>query len=89
MQIAQEVQRALQFFLTTRSDEIDVQQIFISGSACIAGSGLADMVRISSNIPTEHLAPISLAENKLKGGDLAHDADSLTTAFGLALRGLF
>ena len=89
MQIAQAVQRALQFFLTTRSDEIDVQQIFISGSACIAESGLADVVRVSSNIPTEHLAPITLAENKLKGGDLAHDADSLTTAFGLALRGLF
>lgn len=89
MQIAQEIQRTLQFFLTTRSDEIDVQQIFISGSACIPGSGLADVIRMSTNIPTQHIAPITLAENKLKGGELERDANSLTTAFGLALRGLF
>lgn len=90
MQIAQEVQRALQFFMTTRSDEVVVQHIFISGSACVADSGLAEMVRTSTNIATQHLAPITLADNKVKGGgNLAHDADSLTTAFGLALRGLF
>ncbi len=90
MQIAQEVQRALQFFMTTRSDDIEVQQIFVSGSACVADSGLAEVIRISTNVTTQHLAPITLAENKIKGGgNLAHDADSLTTAFGLALRGLF
>lgn len=89
-QIAQEVQRALQFFMTTRSDEVVVQQIFISGSACMVNSGLAEMVHSSTNIATQHLAPITLADNKVKGGgNLANDADSLTTAFGLALRGLF
>lgn len=90
MQIAQEVQRALQFFMTTRSDDSVVQQIFLSGSACVPDSGLAEVVRMSTNTATQHIAPITLAENKIKGGgDLARDADSLTTAFGLALRGLY
>lgn len=91
MQIAQEVQRVMQFFMTTRSDEVAVRQIFISGSGCIAGSNLAEVVNMNTNIVTQHLAPVTLANNKLKGSGEAfgREANSLTTAFGLALRGLF
>lgn len=92
MQIGQEVQRAMQFFLTTRSDsQSDIHRILISGSGCLSGTGLAEVVRIQTEIPTEHIAPASLAENKTKVGidQFDGDANSLTTAFGLALRGLF
>ena len=92
MQIAQEVQRALQFFLATQNmDEgVDISQIFISGIGCTDAAGLDHVVSTHTNIPTQQCAPISLAASKSKndGAQLQKDADSLTMAFGLALRGL-
>lgn len=92
MQIAQEVQRALQFFLATQNmDEgVDVSQIFISGIGCTDAAGLDHVVSAHTNIPTQQRAPVSLAASKSKidGAQLQKDADSLTMAFGLALRGL-
>lgn len=92
MQVGQEVQRAMQFFLTTRSDSTsDIHRILISGSGCIPGSGLAEVIRIQTEVPTEQIAPVALAENKAKVSidQFDRDANSLTMAFGLALRGLF
>ena len=92
MQIAQEVQRALQFFLATQNmDEgVDISQIFISGIGCTDAAGLDHVVSTHTNIPTQQCAPVSLAASKSKidGTQLQKDADSLTMAFGLALRGL-
>ena len=92
MQIAQEVQRALQFFLATQDmDEgVDISQIFISGIGCTDAAGLDHVVSTHTNIPTQQCAPVSLAASKSKidGTQLQKDADSLTMAFGLALRGL-
>ncbi len=92
MQVAQEVQRVLQFFMTTRShSEAAIQRIFLSGSGCIAHSGLVEVVRLQTEIPTQELAPVLSANIKAKVSDeqLEEDANGLTTAFGLALRGLF
>ncbi|XXQ68796.1 type IV pilus biogenesis protein PilM [Neisseriaceae bacterium B1] len=91
MQIAQEVQRAIQFFLATQnSDDIDIKHVFISGSGCIAGTGVAEMIYAQTGIPTRQIAPISLTNNKTKVDNsiFEKDANALTIAFGLALRGL-
>lgn len=93
MQVAQEVQRTMQFFFATQSNEQggDVKHIFISGSGCIAGSGVVEAVYAQTGIQVSQIAPATLAQNKTKVDDieLNKDANSLTTAFGLALRGLF
>ncbi|CRZ20278.1 type IV pilus assembly protein PilM [Kingella kingae] len=92
MQIAQEVQRALQFFLATQSMDQgnDIRQIFVSGVGCTGAAGLDDAIYAQTSIATQQIAPASLAVNKLKTDEarFAQDANSLTMAFGLALRGL-
>ncbi|ULJ70124.1 type IV pilus assembly protein PilM [Wielerella bovis] len=92
MQIAQEVQRTMQFFYATQNmdNNSEIKHIFISGSACVAGSNVADMIYSQTNIATQQLNPVTLATNKTKVDDvqLKKDASSLTIAFGLALRGL-
>lgn len=92
MMVAQEVQRAMQFFMTTRSQkDSNIQHIFVTGSGCIAHSGLAEVLRMQTEVATQELSPVLLANVKAKVSDeqLEQDANSLTTAFGLALRGLF
>ncbi|MDO4434172.1 MAG: type IV pilus assembly protein PilM [Alysiella sp.] len=90
MQIAQEIQRALQFFFATQSGESIVKEIYISGSGCIANSGLETAVYSETGINVRQIAPASLANNKSKTEVVTFDKDanSLTMAFGLALRGL-
>ena len=90
-QIAQEVQRVMQFFYATQNMDSmsNVKHIYISGSGC-AAPGISEVVYAQTNIATEQLNPASFAINKLKGDGTRFDKDaaSLTTAFGLALRGL-
>ena len=90
-QIAQEVQRVMQFFYATQNMDSmsNVKHIYISGSGC-AAPGISEVVYAQTNIATEQLNPASFANNKLKGDGarFEKDAASLTTAFGLALRGL-
>lgn len=92
MQVVQEIQRALQFFATTQNIEQgdDLKRIFVSGSGCVAGSGLAQAVHAQTGILTSQVAPVTVANSKLKVDEhrFAADANALTTAFGLALRGL-
>lgn len=92
MQIAQEIQRALQFYLATQNMDqgVDVRQIFVSGAGCTGSFGLDAAVYAQTDIPTQQIAPATLANNKSKTDDaqFARDANSLTMAFGLALRGL-
>ncbi|RRD91294.1 type IV pilus biogenesis protein PilM [Conchiformibius steedae] len=92
MLVAQEVQRVMNFFMATRSQsDSSIQCIFLSGSGCVAHSGLVEVVRLQTEIPTQELAPVLSANIKAKVSDeqLEEDANGLTTAFGLALRGLF
>lgn len=91
MQIAQEIQRSIQFFLTTQNmGEEKIKQIFLSGSACVAGTDLERIVHAQTGIAVRQVAPIGLANNKTKVDEEQFDkeANALTTAFGLALRGL-
>lgn len=92
MQIAQEVQRAIQFFRTTESPENsgEIKHILISGSGCIHNTGIEEMIYEQTNIPVKQIAPIMFTSNKTKIDDavLEKDANTLTIAFGLALRGL-
>ena len=90
MQVAQEVQRALQFFYATQNMDAgtEIKHIMVSGSGCI--SGVAEAIYAQTNIATRQVNPISFANNKTKADavQFAKDEASLTTAFGLALRGL-
>lgn len=90
MQIAQEIQRAIQFFLATENTGGDIQHIYISGSGCVAGTGVEEMIYGQTGIPTRQIAPVNFATNKTKGNNASfnQDANTLTIAFGLALRGL-
>lgn len=94
MQVAQEIQRTMQFFFATQSSSShdgDVKHIFISGSGCMANSGLVEAIYSQTGIQVSQVAPVTFAQNKTKTDDveLAKTANSLTMAFGLALRGLF
>lgn len=90
MQIAQEVQRSLQFFFATQSTDAQIKTIYLSGSGCIADSGIENAVYAQTSISVQQVAPINYANNKTKidSAKFNSDANSLTTAFGLALRGL-
>lgn len=92
LQITQEIQRTIQLFLTTQSMDSDssVSRLAISGSGCIFDSQLENTVKQQTGIDTRQATPASLAINKTKQSNdqLAKDANALTIAFGLALRGL-
>lgn len=91
VQIAQEIQRSIQFFLTTQNvGEEKIKQIFLSGSACIASTDLEQIVFGQTGIEVRQIAPITLANNKTKvdAAQFENEANALTVAFGLALRGL-
>lgn len=92
MQIAQEIQRVMQFFYATQNIDVtsNIKQILISGSACVVDSGVVEAIYGQTSIATQHVNPVLLASNKsrLDETQLAAEASSLTIAFGLALRGL-
>ncbi|MDO4640907.1 MAG: type IV pilus assembly protein PilM [Neisseria sp.] len=91
IQVAQEVQRVLQFYYTTQaSDQFSsVKHIFLTGSASLQ-EGLPETVFSQTNTATQCVSPIIYATHgkRVDLSQLQQDAASLTTAFGLALRGL-
>lgn len=91
VQVAQEVQRVLQFFYTSQSTESfsNIKHILLTGMPS-QQSGLAEAIFSQTNTPTQCIYPVSYAErsNKVDLPQLQVDASSLTLAFGLALRGL-
>lgn len=90
IQVAQEIQRVLQFYYTTQSNEqfSDVKHIFLTGNAS-QQLGLPETIFSQTNTATECIHPIMYAAggNKIDLSQLQIDASSLTIAFGLALRG--
>lgn len=65
MQVAQEVQRTMQFFFATQSNEQGGDKhIFISGSGCIAGSGVVEAV-CTNRIQVSQIAPATLRNKPL------------------------
>ncbi|WP_107928554.1 type IV pilus assembly protein PilM [Neisseria animaloris] len=91
IQVAQEIQRVLQFYYTTQSSEnfSNIKHIFLTGTAS-QQPGLAETIFSHTNTATECIHPINYAaqSNKVDLSQLQIDAPSLTLAFGLALRGL-
>lgn len=91
VQIAQEVQRALQFYYTTLHDEgfNSIKRIFLTGSAA-QQAGLPQIVSSQTNLDAELVNPIEYINiaNKANTPDFQEAASSLTVALGLALRGM-
>lgn len=90
-QVAQEIQRVLQFYYATQSSEqySNVKHILITGTAS-QQPGLAETIFSHTNTATECVHPVLYAtnSNKIDISQLQIDAPTLTLAFGLALRGL-
>ncbi|ROV56813.1 type IV pilus assembly protein PilM [Neisseria chenwenguii] len=91
VQVAQEVQRVLQFYYTTQSTDsfANIKHILFTGEAS-QQPGLAESIFSQTNTPTQCVHPAAYAErgSKVDLPQLQIDAPSLTLAFGLALRGL-
>lgn len=91
VQVAQEVQRVLQFYYTTQATDSfsNIKHILLTGFTA-QQAGLAESIFSQTNTATEYLHPISYVERsaKVELPQFQIDAPSLTLAFGLALRGL-
>lgn len=91
-QLAQEIQRFLQFYYTTLSHDhnAEVQQILVSGYPGGANLGVAERIARQVNLPTQQINPILLTQTntRLDKNQLLSDSSQLTVAFGLAVRGL-
>ena len=94
-QLAQEIQRFLQFYYTASNHDqgSDVQHIVICGYPGNPSNptlGIAERVSRQVNIPTQQISPITAAQAnpRLDNEQLLNDGNLLTVAFGLAARGL-
>ncbi|UOO87094.1 type IV pilus assembly protein PilM [Neisseria arctica] len=91
IQVAQEIQRVLQFYYTTQpSDQFSsVKHILLTGLPA-QQNGLPETVFTQTNTATECIHPVLYTNhsNHIDLPQLQRDAPLLTIAFGLALRGL-
>lgn len=91
VQVAQEIQRVLQFYYTTQNTETfsNIKHILLTGTPS-QQVGLAESIFSQTNTATQCIHPVTYAErnSKVDLAQLQIDAPSLTLAFGLALRGL-
>ena len=91
VQVAQEIQRVLQFYYTTQSGEqfSNIKHIFLTG-AVSAQIGLTEIIFSQTNTAAECINPISCLQygKQVDASELHQDGSGLTVAFGLALRGL-
>lgn len=91
VQVAQEVQRVLQFYYTTQHTDTfsNIKHILLTGASS-QQIGLAESIFSQTNTATQCIHPITYIErsSKIDLSQLQIDAPSLTLAFGLALRGL-
>jgi type IV pilus assembly protein pilM len=91
VQVAQEVQRVLQFYYTTQPTDAfsNVKHILLTGSAS-QQAGLAESIFSQTNTAAQCIQPATYVERggKVDLSQLQIDAPTLTLAFGLALRGL-
>ncbi len=83
---AQMAERSLQFFYTSTAFN-RVDQLFLAGG-CAGLPGLADSIIHATQAPATLFAPHKgfLIHSRINERQLAKDAASLTTAFGLAMR---
>ena len=90
-QVSQEIQRVLQFYYTTQSGDqfSNVKNIFLTGTGA-SQANLAETIFSQTNTATECVNPVfSLScANQIDTSELQQDVSELTTALGLALRGI-
>lgn len=90
-QITQEIQRVLQFYYTTQTadDMTNVKHILLTGTAT-RQKGIAQAVASQTNADVQCIHPATYFSNNLKTDKKQFELDApiLTTAFGLAARGL-
>lgn len=89
-QFIQEIQRVLQFYFTSASQESEIDEILIFGYGNNSANGFTDNIRQQTHIPAQQINPILLAQpsNSIEQAKLQQDSSLLTVAFGLAVRGL-
>lgn len=91
LQVAQEIQRVLQFYYTTGATDTlpDIRCIILTGAASQQAQ-LAESILRQTGIPAQCVNPAEFAERSgaIDERQFQFDAPSLTLAFGLALRGL-
>lgn len=91
-QMAQEIQRLLQFYYTTGSSShgSEIQQILVCGYPDRLQQGMAEHIARQVGIATQQINPITAAQPnpRLDNEQFLNDGRLLTVAFGLAVRGL-
>ncbi|MDF7675658.1 type IV pilus assembly protein PilM [Neisseriaceae bacterium ESL0693] len=93
-QLIQEIQRTLQFYFTASGMDNDsnIEQIMIFGYNSNDAQGLAAKVQEQTQIPTQQINPVDLAElnpkMNINQDQFLQDSNLLTVPFGLAVRGL-
>lgn len=90
-QFIQEIQRVLQFYFTSASQENEIEEILVFGyNNNQAANSLADSINQQTSIPAQQINPILLAQpgDAIQQAKLQQDSSLLTVAFGLAVRGL-
>ncbi len=89
-QFTQEIQRVLQFYFTSASQENDIEEIMVFGFEDNHANDFAREVKQQTNISTQFLNPVLIAQNdnRIDDGKLHQQCGLLTVAFGLAVQGL-
>lgn len=89
-QFIQEIQRVLQFYFTSASQENEIEEILILGYSNNNANGFTDSINQQTRIPAQQINPILLAQpgDRIEKAKLLQDSSLLTVAFGLAVRGL-
>ncbi|PIT08437.1 hypothetical protein BGI30_09205 [Snodgrassella alvi] len=89
-QFIQEIQRVLQFYFTSASQENEIEEILIFGYGNNSANGFTESIRQQTRIPAQQINPVLLAElgDGIEPAKLQQDSSLLTVAFGLAVRGL-
>lgn len=88
-QIAQEIQRVLQFFYTLSTGGANVERLLLTGGGSLC-EGIEQIVSSQTGIPTQLVHPFEHApfSGRNNNEQVARNAARYTVALGLALRGL-
>lgn len=89
-QFTQEIQRVLQFYFTSASQESDIDKIIVFGFQDGNTTEFAKEIKQQTNISTQLLNPVLIAQtdSRIDDGKLHNQCGLLTVAFGLAVQGL-
>lgn len=91
-QLAQEIQRILQFYYTTASNDYNdsIKHILIAGCPFMQPLGLTEHIHSQLKISVQQAEPIHSVQSNIHSANTQFnlEAGQLTTAFGLAARGL-